>query len=113
MYLYLARRDRTSIKLLMVLRGEARSGRVDNLNSLGLPPEIFEAIEQEVHVNRMLWEPMIEPADSYHQLKGKLHNRGFSELPMSANPVVSQIRGQSAQTTKVASGRRSMIQRKS
>ena len=112
MYLYLARRDKSSVKMLMVLQGEARSGRVENLGSLGLPPEILETVENEVKTHGLLWEVWIDPAESYHQLKQKLRNRGFSELPISSNPAVNQVRGQTARTSHLPPGRKTMIQKK-
>lgn len=111
MYLYLARRDKTSVRLLMVFMGEPKSGRVD-VTSLGLPSDYLGPIEQEVYANRMLWEPWVEPAVSFQQLKDKLAQRGYTDLPMSSNPVVKQIKGQTANLSQLPPARKSMLQKK-
>jgi D-mannonate dehydratase len=61
--------------------------------------------------NRMLWEPWVEPAESFHKLKEKLHQRGFTNLPMSSSPVIKQIKGQSAETGQLPPSRKSMLQK--
>jgi hypothetical protein len=49
-------------------------------------PQIWERqIAQIVHDNRMLYEPQIETASDYEELKTNLKNRGFTDLPIGAN----------------------------
>ncbi len=86
-YLYLARRDRSSVRILCKLRGyEINASRIQNVDTLGLPPDWTTALNQIIYDNRMLWEPWVESADTYEDLKDSLRLRGYKNLPMSGQP---------------------------
>lgn len=88
LYLYLARRDRKGARVVMVLEGpHTNPTRVTDLKSLQLPPGVFESVDQIVHDNRMYWEPWVEAADSYEDLKVSLHRRGYRDLYVSSKPL--------------------------
>lgn len=112
MYLYLARRDKTDVKVLMTLWGEMKSGRIDNLSSLRLPNDIQEHVNYLAHENRMFWEVWIDPAGSYHQLKEILYKRGFKNVPVSSNSIISPIQGKQVDTKEIKPSRPIMIQKK-
>lgn len=85
LYLYLARRDKKGIKLLTVLKGnQTVNSEVKELKSLNLPITWQKEIEQAVFNNKMLYEPRIESADSFQDLKERLKMRGYTQLPIGA-----------------------------
>jgi len=61
--------------------------RVADLKSLQLPVAIHESVEQIIQDNRMYWEPWLESADSYEDLKTSLHRRGYRDLYVSSKPL--------------------------
>lgn len=88
MYLYLARRDRKGARVVMVLDGEKTwPARVTDLKAIQLPDNIYASVEHIIHENRMYWEPWIESADSYEELKKSLIRRGYMDLYVSSKPL--------------------------
>lgn len=112
MFLYLARRDRVGVKILASFMGEPKTARVDDLKLLNLPDSVVEALQQEIYDNRMMWEPWIEPGESYHKLKVALYSRGFKNLPMTSRPSVPYVTGLEATTKSISSVSRTMVQKK-
>lgn len=100
-FLYLARRDKSAVRIMAILTGQARTGRVHDLKALSLPPEIAPTIINEAHANRMLWEVWVEPAEDYDALKKRLEKRGYRNLPFSGQPVVRYIPGQSINSKSI------------
>ncbi|RDJ35637.1 MAG: hypothetical protein DWQ19_12530 [Crenarchaeota archaeon] len=87
-YLYLARRDKKGIKILIVLKGHhCPAGRLADIKKLGLPVNLEQQIQNKIYETRMLWEPWIESAENYKELKDSLRKRGFSAVPMGASPL--------------------------
>ncbi len=88
LYLYLGRRDKKGVRVVTVLEGpHTHPVRVTDLKSLQLPSGIYEAVDQIVHDNRMYYEPWIEAADSYEDLKVSLTRRGYRDLYVSSKPL--------------------------
>lgn len=88
MYLYLARRDRKGARVVMTLSGEKTwPARVTDLKAIQLPENITDAVSQIVYDNRMYWEPWIESAENYEELKKSLTRRGYSNLYASSKPL--------------------------
>lgn len=88
MYLYLGRRDRKGARVVMVLDGpETTPVRVTDLKSIQLPTAVFDSVERIIYDNRMYWEPWIESAESYEELKKSLHKRGYRDLYPSCKPL--------------------------
>jgi hypothetical protein len=89
-YLYLAKRDKKGIKVLAVLKGhDCPPGRLADLKKLMLPPALEQQIEQKIHEDRMLWEPWLESAESFADLKKSLKDRGYKSLPLCSSPIFS------------------------
>jgi hypothetical protein len=87
-YLYLARRDKMGARVVTVLDGPQRPPiRLVDLESLKLPPTIHASVEKIIYDNRMYWEPWIESAEHYQELRKKLHARGFQGLYPSCKPL--------------------------
>lgn len=87
MWLYLARRDRTSVRLLASFPGaEQPAVRVNDLATLGLPGPARDFVGRAVSDDKMYWELWAESAPSYQALQKSLRSRGYSNVPMSGQP---------------------------
>lgn len=70
LYLYLASRSKQGIKLITVLQGESIvTSRVTDLSNLKLPQIWERRIYQIIYDNRMLYEPWIEAATDFNELR--------------------------------------------
>lgn len=45
-------------------------------------------ISQIIHDNNMLYEPWVETADDFNELRTRLKDRGYSNIPMGAIPLL-------------------------
>lgn len=61
---------------------------LSNLSELHLPQIWEKKVAQIIHENRMLYEPRIETARSYNELKDRLRERGFVDVPNGASPLL-------------------------
>jgi hypothetical protein len=89
LYLYLARRDKSGVRIIARLAGREQlpirlSGNL--LATTGLPPTWYEEINQMIYDSRMLWEPWIQSANSYDEFRANLKTRGYSNIPISSQP---------------------------
>lgn len=88
-YLYLASRSKDGIKLITTLQGtETVNSLVTNLKEFQLPQIWERKIAKIIYDNRMLYEPRVESAKTFEELKSRLRNRGFTGLPMGAIPLL-------------------------
>ena len=72
------------------MRGRTQTAiRVTNVNTLGLTPKLAEKINKEFQDNKMLWELWVESADTYDILRKNLKARGYSQIPVSSQPVIT------------------------
>jgi hypothetical protein len=46
-------------------------------------------IQQIIYENRMLYEPWIESAQDFNDLKTRLGGRGYTDLPMGTIPLLN------------------------
>jgi hypothetical protein len=117
LYLYLARRDRTGIKLLSVLptNNSVPPTRLKDIKSLNLPIELTSAIQQTIHTDRMLFEPWIQTASNYNEFKESLKKRKYKNIPANMLPI-HEVRpvfpAQNPKTSQLSS-RRTMLRRAS
>jgi hypothetical protein len=87
LYLYLARRDKTGVRILAVLRSKKQTAlRIDDLKPLNLPPVWVKQIEKVIFDNRLLWEPFIETFETFDDLRNALRKRGYSNIPINSRP---------------------------
>lgn len=88
LYLYLGRRDKKGVQVLTVLNGDAMPpARVADLGILQLPHEVKAELDSLIYGNRMEWEPWLQSANSYQELKESLQKRGYSNLPVHSMPL--------------------------
>lgn len=89
LYLYLASRSKQGVKIITVLQGDSVvTAKLEDVSSLKLPQVWERRIEQIIHDNRMLYEPWLESATDFEELKTRLKGRGFTNLPMGATPLL-------------------------
>lgn len=89
LYLYLASRSKQGIKLVTILQSEKSvCGRLESLEELKLPLAWQRQISQIIHDHRMLYEPMVETAKDFNDLRQTLKHRGYSNIPMGATPLL-------------------------
>lgn len=89
-YLYLARRDKKEIKILVHLSSKEKVNprRVDDLTSLNLPAAWEKAIGKMIYDDRMKWEPWMQSAESFTEFRNNLYKRGYKHLPMHSTPKI-------------------------
>jgi len=89
LYLYLARRDKSDIRIIAKLTGQKQLAvrlNDDGLSSLKLPHDWFTKISQIIYDDRMLWEPWIQSADNFENFRESLKKRGYKNVPISGQP---------------------------
>lgn len=89
-FIYLTRRDKNGVRFLSQFRGkEAVSPtRIKELTELNLPPANTQKLNEIIYDSRLEWEPWIESADSFDNIKEKIKKRGYANLPISFIPEV-------------------------
>lgn len=113
MYLYLARRDKTGIRILSILKTQPRlATRLDNIDSLNLPSNWSDQIKQIIYDNRMMWEPWVETSESFETLKKSLKNRGYTNLPLNGSPEFFAINTESPKVNLSSIPKRNTMVRK-
>jgi len=69
--------------VITVLQGESTiSSKINDLKTLELPELWEKKINKVINENKMLYEPWIESAKDFEDLKQRLKGRGFTGLPM-------------------------------
>lgn len=85
-YLYIARRDKKGMRLVAVLDGPVTSPvRLREVSLLNLPPHVEADVTRVIQENRMYWEPWLESAASYQDLKQAVRARGYTQVPVHSN----------------------------
>ena len=91
LYLYLARRDKKGLKVISIFPHPEGTDflptRVQDIKNLNLPSTIEPNIAKAVNDNRMMWEPWIQSASSYADLRTSLKARGYRNLPTHSMPM--------------------------
>ena len=90
LFLYLASRKKEGIKLVAVMAGEPTvSTRLTDLQRLHLPHAWEVQIAKIIDDNKMHYEPWLESAESYNDLRDRLRARGYTQLAMGAVPMLN------------------------
>jgi hypothetical protein len=86
-YLYLAKRDKSGIRILAKFQGRSQLAvRITELSSFQLPTGWEGQLNQIIYDSRMLWEPWIESSTSYDELRAAFKIRGYSNIPINSQP---------------------------
>lgn len=54
---------------------------------MNLPDELEREISHTIELNRMLFEPWVQSANGFQELKESLKKRGYKNLPISPSPL--------------------------
>jgi hypothetical protein len=112
LYIYLARRDKSSVRILMkVIGNPVLATRITDISLLNLPAEKSSKISQIIYNDRMLWEPWIEAASTFENLRAALKARGYTNIPMSPQPEIISTNGISSVTTSSLPKQKTMIRK--
>lgn len=75
---------------MTILKGESVvSSKITDLSILKLPQVWERKIQQIVYDNRMLYELWLESANNYGELRQRLKDRGFTNLPFGSSPLLN------------------------
>lgn len=79
-----------------------------------LPVVWQKQIESIVYENRMLYDANIETASDYNELRDRLKQRGYTNLPMGASPIINLLKFGNPPTANVSSVNaiRTMLQKR-
>lgn len=89
LYVYLARRDKTGVRLLVILSStKILPTRLESVESLNLSISLTNQLNQTIYDSRMLWEPWIESSDSFDIFREKLKVRGYTNIPINPQPEI-------------------------
>src|SRR5687768_7574105 len=89
-FLYLGRRDKNGVRILSRLgKGKCLPTRLNDASNLPIDIGIRTDINNQVNISKIKWELWIESAVSYTDLVKKLKIRGYSNIPVSDKPELS------------------------
>ena len=98
--------------MLKILNGPTCSPRkVEKIVDLGLSEESTENISAIILEHKMLWEPWMESAKDFQELKRKLKERGIKSVPMHASPVNKQ-KETTSEKNVIKDNKKSMLRKK-
>lgn len=87
-FLCLARRDKSSVKILAMMGGEPRTCRLSSTDQIRANEKALSKIQSIYSPNRLLWEMIIEQADDFTDLLARLRSKGYGSLPSNGSPLV-------------------------
>lgn len=90
-YLYLVKRNKTDAKVIgtLISAHHIQMGRLTTLDDLGLVAQERLDLAKVVQDHRMEWEPWIETAGNYHQLRESMLKRGIHAPPSANSPLIN------------------------
>ena len=65
--------------------------RISSIDGMNIPTELGNDIQSTIEKNRMLFEPWVESASNFQELKESLKSRGYKNLPNSSSPIHEAI----------------------
>lgn len=87
-YIYLARRNKSDVRIIGTIQSgqHIQASRLTEWSNLGLSMSDRSELKTILEGYIMDWEPWIESAENYKDLKEKLHKRGIN-APPSNTPI--------------------------
>jgi hypothetical protein len=111
-YIYLAKRDKSSVKILFICRGlPIIASRLEDVDALSLPAEISGELKQKIYDDRIYWEPWIQSADTFADFRAALKVRSYNNIPLSSQPEIYSVTAQSNANTKSLPQKTTMIRK--
>ena len=89
LWLYLAKRDKKGVKILSKFYARDMGPLpLEDLKLLNLPSSWYGKVKTYIDENMLYWQPWLQTATSFEELKYSLKIRGYSELPANGRPMV-------------------------
>lgn len=89
LWLYLGRRDKKGIKIISKFYSrDIDPIIVNDLKVFNLPSSWYGKVKSYIDDNLLYWEPWMQTAVTYEDLKANLKNRGYSDLPGNGQPMI-------------------------
>jgi hypothetical protein len=89
LWLYLAKRDKKGVKILSKFYSrDIGPILLEDLKILNLPSSWYGKVKGYIDENLMYWQPWLQTAVDFDELKASLKIRGYSELPANGRPMV-------------------------
>jgi hypothetical protein len=89
LWLYLAKRDKKGVQILAkLLCREINPIALSSIKILGLPPSWEGKIADTIEQNKIYWEPWVQTAETFDEIKLNLKARGYSNIPVNGNPMI-------------------------
>lgn len=87
-YIYLARRNKSDVRIIGTIQSSQhiQASRLTEWSNLGLSISDYSELKTILEGYILDWEPWIESAENYQDLKEKLHKRGIN-APPSNTPI--------------------------
>lgn len=114
LYIYLGKRDKMGIKMVSLVQGPKMTARITDVKQLNLDPKWEQRLSRIMYDNRMDYELFVEHADDYHELRDKLKQKGFGNIPASCSfqfPEMVSYRNPESAKIKTMSNVSSMTRR--
>ena len=87
-FLYLCRRDKKGVLLLLILSGDKiPKTYVDNFDNIGLPENIRFKLDNYYIPLRFHWQIVIESDDNFDSIKKRLHKNGYKNIQFDNSPL--------------------------
>lgn len=87
-FLYLCKRDKKGVVLLLVLNGTLIPKTfLYDFENLGLSENIKYKCENYYNPLRLSWQIVIESANSFNEIKSRLHKSGFKNIQIDTSPL--------------------------
>lgn len=87
LYIYLLRRDKQGARIISRLKSKpVRAIKLQSVASLNLPINIANSLDIIIYESRMDWEPWLETANSFQDLRASIKKRGYINIPTNNQP---------------------------
>ena len=113
-YLYLLKRNKGDVKIIgsLVSQHVLHASRLTDLDVLGLSVQERLDLKKVIEFHRIDWEPWIESAESYHELREKLNTRGISAPPSPNAPLINLSISEISKATSVKLNKNKIMTRR-
>lgn len=89
-FIYLAKRDKSGMKIITTTAGKCLPTRLTDIQSLQLAPDAEVELARIAYENRMQWEVWMESAKSFDDLIESLIKRGYKNLPLAPGQMITE-----------------------
>ena len=106
-------RNKKGMKLIATMKGdETKSSRIQDISTLKLPEKWFDEINQIINDHSDLYDVWVETANDYNELRKRLVERGYSNIPQGASPLLHSPIGNFKAETKKCLSKKTMLRKR-